>query len=118
MNEYEHEIIVKQIFCFLCSDDIMLKLLRFDSYSYFQVLGKCFCDKNLYNIVNSDYNNEKVQKFIEIIGLNFHNFTLKPLINIKPAMNSINVIITPIKRTFTTILTASLGIGRGILLMP
>ena len=67
MDSQSFNLLVKKILIFLTSKDIMDLFLKFDSYSFFQVLGKLYLDESLINIINSGFENETLEDFIYTI---------------------------------------------------
>ncbi len=67
MDSQSHNILVKKILLFLTSKDIMDLFLKFDSYSFFQVLGKLYLDESLINIINTKFENEALEDFMYTI---------------------------------------------------
>ena len=64
MDYNSFNLLVKKITLFLTSKETMNLFLDFDSYSYFNVLGRVFLEENLVQIINSEFDNEQLDDFI------------------------------------------------------
>ena len=64
MDYNSFSLLVKKITLFLTSKQTMNLFLDFDSYSYFNVLGRVFLEENLVQIINSEFDNEELDDFI------------------------------------------------------
>jgi hypothetical protein len=67
MDYNSFSILVKKITLFLTSKETMNLFLDFDSYSYFNVLGRVYLEENLVQIINSEFDNEELDDFIYTI---------------------------------------------------
>ena len=68
MDLQSFNLLVKKILIFLTSKDKMDLFLKFDSYSFFQVLSKLYLDENLFNIINTNFDNETLEDFMYSVG--------------------------------------------------
>ena len=68
INNDNYKKFISLIYLFLLQKEIILNLIKFDSYNYFNILSKFFIDEELKNIIN----NEKFD--INIYNDTFNNF--------------------------------------------
>ena len=65
-NSYKE--IMKKIILFLIGKDTLKFLLKFDSFSYFQIFKKFYLEEDLFKIINDEYNENKYIQFLTNIN--------------------------------------------------
>ena len=103
INNDNYKKFISLIYIFLLQKEIILNLIKFDSYNYFNILSKFFLDEKLKDIINNEkfdiniyydiYNNffklyEKTNKSEETIKKNENDF-IKNYYDLKEVLNFI-----------------------------
>ena len=69
IDENSYYLIVQKIALFLISKDTLKLFLNFDSFTYFQIFRKLYLEEELYNIINSDYDENEFSQFLKTINI-------------------------------------------------
>ena len=64
IDENTYKEIMKKIILFLIGKDTLKFLLKFDSFSYFQIFKKFYLEDDLFNIINDEYNEIEYTEFL------------------------------------------------------